>query len=150
TVGASAPKHPPPKSTTTVGYYQIGPNWRTEEMEAEIYRYHLNTGTSTNNATRIFARNMGNSNDHAGHILASRLGGSGTDLRNIFPQTSHMNMRVYGVLQKTMCITWFLTLDSLDLLLIYYTKTDQVQGRIALFIVFNQTHRVYTMASSPS
>jgi len=79
-----------------VSYYQIGPNGRTEVMEAEIYRYHLNTGTSTNNATRIFTRNTGNSNDQAGHMLASRLEGSGTDLRNIFPQNLHiMNMAFF-------------------------------------------------------
>jgi len=83
-----------------VSYYQIGPNGRTEVMEAEIYRYHLNTGTSTNNAARIFARNMGNSNDQAGHILASRLGGSGTDLRNIFPQNPHMNMGLWRSIEN--------------------------------------------------
>lgn len=69
-------------------------------MEAEIYRYRLNTGTSTNNATRIFARNTDNSNDQAGHMLTSRLGGSGTDLRNIFPQNSHMNTGLWRSIEN--------------------------------------------------
>lgn len=83
-----------------VSNYQIEPNGGTEVMEAEIYRYHLNTGTSTNNATRIFARNMDNSNNQGGHILASRLGDSGTDLRYIFPQNSYMNMDLWRSIEN--------------------------------------------------
>lgn len=77
-----------------VQYFQIGPNGRTEVMEALIHRRHLDTGTPPDNSAREFTRNMneGNTGDQAGHVLASRLGGSGRDLRNIFPQNPHMNM----------------------------------------------------------
>lgn len=74
-----------------ISYYQIGPNSRTEVMEAHIYPHHLGTGTGTNQAARDYTSNMGNPSDDAGHILAARLGGSGTDLRNIFPQSRHIN-----------------------------------------------------------
>lgn len=84
-----------------VVFYQIGPHGRTEVMEAYIYVRHLNTGTSTNQVARNFARSMGNFNDDAGHILAQRLGGSGTDLRNIFPQSPNINRGVWSQVEET-------------------------------------------------
>lgn len=85
-----------------VRYYQIHPrNSRTESMEALITRNHLNTGSSTNQAARNYAHQMGRNNDDAGHILAQRLGGSGTDLRNIFPQSNNINRGVWAQVEDT-------------------------------------------------
>ncbi|XP_050439305.1 uncharacterized protein LOC126844884 [Adelges cooleyi] len=85
--------------TGPVNYYQrSGRNGRTESMEAFIYPRHLYTGTGTNGAAQAYARRMGHGNDDAGHLLASRLGGSGTDLRNIFPQSPNINR---GVMAQT-------------------------------------------------
>ncbi|XP_055303239.1 uncharacterized protein LOC129568923 [Sitodiplosis mosellana] len=74
-----------------VTLFQTGPYERTEVMEALIRAQHLNTGTVASQRARNYAKRMGNYSDEPGHILSARLGGSGTDLRNIFPQSRNFN-----------------------------------------------------------
>jgi len=71
--------------------FRLGPQGRTEEMTVTIYPRDLNTGTAASNAARKKARSWGKKDDDAGHIVAKRLGGSGSDLRNIFPQNPNKN-----------------------------------------------------------
>lgn len=94
-----------PRDTTNlngpVRFYQRAPNGRTEVMEAQILPQHLNSGTATNTAARTYARQMGKNNDDAGHILARMLGGSGTDLRNIFPQNLNFNRGIWSEVEAS-------------------------------------------------
>lgn len=81
--------------TGPVVYYQtraVGHTTRTEAMEAHIFPQHLNSGTDVSAAVRQHVQQvLGSAADHSGHILGNRLGGSGSDARNIFPQTPHFN-----------------------------------------------------------
>lgn len=79
-----------------VVYFQRNQNGRTEVMEALIEKKHLKTGTPTDQNARNYATSSGRPDDDAGHILAARLGGSGTDLRNIFPQSKNFNRGVWA------------------------------------------------------
>ena len=76
--------------------YKNGHKGRLEEMNAEVGPSDLYTGTATNQRARNFARSMGYGNDDAGHSLARALGGSGTDLRNIFPQLPRINRGIFA------------------------------------------------------
>lgn len=88
-----------------VTLFQTGPYERTEVMQAEILPQHLNTGTAINQNAQNYARRMGNYNDNAGHILAKRLGGSGTDSRNIFPQSRNFNQGGWSQMESTVVDT---------------------------------------------
>ena len=72
--------------------YQTGYRGRTESMSALLQRRYLNTGTGTQESSRIYARGLGRQTDQAGHILARRLGGSGTDQNNLFPIAASSNL----------------------------------------------------------
>ncbi|KAL7301718.1 hypothetical protein TKK_0005715 [Trichogramma kaykai] len=91
-----------PRDTSNLGngpvrYYQRAHgNGRTEVMEALIEPKHLNKGSAPTKGARDYAHRMGKANDDAGHILAARLGGSGSDLRNIFPQSKNINRGVWA------------------------------------------------------
>ncbi len=71
-----------------------------------IYIVFLNTvitvqtigtrGSTTNKATRQFARAMGKPTDDAGHIIGNQLGGTGRDRYNIFPQSPNINRGVWS------------------------------------------------------
>ncbi|XP_031634643.1 uncharacterized protein LOC116347958 [Contarinia nasturtii] len=76
--------------------FQTGPYDRAEVMEAQIEAKHLNTGTAASQNAYKYAKQMGNIDDNAGHILSTRLGGSGTDLRNIFPQSRLFNHNIWS------------------------------------------------------
>lgn len=88
-----------PKITTgfpkdsPIQYFQLGKNGQTLTMDALIEKKHLGTGSGTNQKARDKVKDEGHPvwRDHAGHILANILGGSGTDLRNIFPQSPQWN-----------------------------------------------------------
>jgi DNA/RNA non-specific endonuclease len=79
-----------------VSYFQVGYGGRTEVMQAVVGRHHLGTGTQTNGQSSQYVRRLGYNNDDAGHILANYLGGSGTDERNLFPQSPSFNRGVFA------------------------------------------------------
>ena len=60
----------------------------------------IGTGTSTNVATRQYARMLGRGNDDAGHIRSSLHGGSGTSFINIFPQSLRINRGAFRVFER--------------------------------------------------
>lgn len=74
-----------------ITYQQIGENGRTESVEAKIAKNHFYTGNSINDEAHKKAKTFGRSDDIPGHIIFERFGGSGTDLRNIFPQKINYN-----------------------------------------------------------
>jgi len=80
--------------------YTTGTNGRLESAFAKIEPQHIGTGSSTNDATRLFARIFGNSTDDAGHAIGKNLGGSGTDVSNIFPQAPGVNRGAYRVFEQ--------------------------------------------------
>ncbi|CAF0869156.1 unnamed protein product [Brachionus calyciflorus] len=75
-------------------------NNRVEWLRARIYRRHLNGGSTTNTATRAYARLMGDYQDQAGHIVANILGGTGRETYNIFPQNANINMGSWRVQER--------------------------------------------------
>lgn len=84
-----------------VTLFQTGPHERTELMVAQILPQHLNTGTSISQKARNYIQNIGNDGDDAGQILAARLGGSGTDLRNIFPQSPNFKRATWSQVEAS-------------------------------------------------
>ena len=66
---------------------------------ATVRKEDIGTGTPTNQDARDWAHLRGNNDDDAGHILGALLGGSGTDLRNIFPQLPKINRGKYRVFE---------------------------------------------------
>ena len=80
-------------------HYTKGINGRVERVQATINRTDLNTGTSTNIASRLEVQRMANCKKvQAGHFLAKRLGGSG-GVGHVFPQTPGINMGAYRVFE---------------------------------------------------
>ncbi|MCC6149421.1 MAG: DNA/RNA non-specific endonuclease [Planctomycetes bacterium] len=70
-------------------YDELG---RLSKVRAKITRADIGAGTSTNLASRTFARSIGNQNDDAGHLIARLLGGpGGKNSGNIVPQLSSVN-----------------------------------------------------------
>ncbi len=76
---------------------RTGSGGRVEVSRAVIKRSHLDTGSETNDSSRIFVRKLGCFQDQAGHVIASRLGGSGTDTKNLFPQEPALNNGAYKI-----------------------------------------------------
>ncbi|MDC1142119.1 polymorphic toxin-type HINT domain-containing protein [Planctomycetota bacterium] len=65
---------------------------RLTKARANVTRADLGTGTSTNAASRAYARSLGNANDDAGHLIAKNLGGpGGKNSGNIVPQDPRIN-----------------------------------------------------------
>lgn len=84
-----------------VNYYQTGYAGRTETMVATIRRNHIGTGTATTPGSRTYVHETlnGHNNDDAGHVLANILGGSGTDRRNLFPQSPIINRGAFAQIE---------------------------------------------------
>lgn len=78
-----------------------GPAGQPLRATATITAKDLGTGTSTNKASRAWARLLGKSDDDAGHIIGKLLGGSGGK-DGVFPQLSKINRGQFRDFEKSL------------------------------------------------
>jgi len=78
-----------------------GSNGELRSVFAKIEPHHIKKGTSTNDASREYARALGRQTDDAGHGIGSKLGGLGSrNSGNIFPQNLSINRGKFSQFEK--------------------------------------------------
>lgn len=82
-------------------WYQTG-GWsnRTDVIHAHIFKHHVRRGPGINENARKYIEDNGFPGDEVGLILPNRFTGSGSDLRNIYPQSSDFKSRLWGNLEN--------------------------------------------------
>ncbi|CAF1113622.1 unnamed protein product [Adineta steineri] len=105
--------------------YQTGYKNRVEYVRAVITVQTVQSkGSTTNDATRKFARAMGKLTDDAGHIIGNNLGGTGRNVYNIFPQSPNINRGAWSQEEKDIRNLVLTTKQPIEVVVqLYYPTT---------------------------